>query len=80
MVEALTNGIGADGVIVASAKDDTIISQAARMSRNMGVSLVLVGVIGLHLSRAEFYEKSCLFRYHVLMAQAATTTIMSKRA
>jgi predicted dehydrogenase/threonine dehydrogenase-like Zn-dependent dehydrogenase len=61
-VENLTNGIGADGVIItASAKTDEIISQAAQMSRKRG-RIVLVGVIGLNISRAEFYEKELTFQ------------------
>lgn len=57
-----TNGVGADGVIItASAKTDDIISQAARMSRKRG-KIILVGVIGLNLSRAEFYEKELTFQ------------------
>lgn len=62
LVESLTNNIGADGVIItASAKTDEIISQAARMSRKRG-RIILVGVIGLNLSRAEFYEKELSFQ------------------
>jgi len=61
-VEAQTQGIGCDGVIItASAKTDEIISQAAKMSRKRG-RIVLVGVIGLNLSRAEFYEKELSFQ------------------
>jgi len=61
-VESKTKGIGADGVIItASAKSDEIISQAARMSRKRG-RIILVGVIGLNLSRAEFYEKELTFQ------------------
>ena len=61
-VEEITDGIGADAVIIsASAKTDDIISQAARMSRKRG-RIVLVGVIGLNLSRAEFYEKELSFQ------------------
>lgn len=61
-VEGETNGIGADGVIItASAKNNDIISQSARMSRKRG-RIVLVGVIGLELSRAEFYEKELSFQ------------------
>ncbi|EIA10234.1 bi-domain-containing oxidoreductase [Flavobacterium frigoris] len=61
-VEENTNGIGADGVIItASAKTDEIISQAAKMSRKRG-RIILVGVIGLNLSRAEFYEKELSFQ------------------
>ena len=57
-----TNGVGADGVIItASAKSNDIISQAAQMSRKRG-KIVLVGVIGLDLSRAEFYEKELTFQ------------------
>ncbi|MDB4919036.1 bi-domain-containing oxidoreductase [Mucilaginibacter sp.] len=61
-VESLTNGTGADGVIItASAKTDEIISQAAKMSRKRG-RIVLIGVIGLNISRAEFYEKELSFQ------------------
>ena len=61
-VNAFTNNIGADGVVItASAKSDDIISQAARMSRKRG-RIILVGVIGLQLSRAEFYEKELTFQ------------------
>lgn len=57
-----TYGVGADGVIItASAKTDEIISQAAKMSRKRG-RIILVGVIGLNLSRAEFYEKELSFQ------------------
>ncbi|MDF2515214.1 MAG: putative dehydrogenase [Sphingobacterium sp.] len=61
-VEDLTDGIGTDGVIItASSKNNSIISQAARMSRKRG-RIVLVGVIGLDISRAEFYEKELTFQ------------------
>jgi predicted dehydrogenase/threonine dehydrogenase-like Zn-dependent dehydrogenase len=61
-VEEQTNGIGADGVIItASVKSDEIIAQAARMSRKRG-RIILVGVIGLNLSRADFYEKELSFQ------------------
>ena len=61
-VEEQTNGIGADGVIItASAKTDEIISQTAKMSRKRG-RIILVGVIGLNLIRAEFYEKELSFQ------------------
>lgn len=57
-----TNGVGVDGVIItASAKTDAIISQAARMSRKRG-KIILVGVIGLQLNRAEFYNKELSFQ------------------
>jgi predicted dehydrogenase/threonine dehydrogenase-like Zn-dependent dehydrogenase len=58
----LTNGIGADGVIItASTKSNDVISQAAQMSRKRG-RIVLVGVIGLDISRADFYEKELTFK------------------
>jgi predicted dehydrogenase len=61
-VQNITHGTGADGVIItASAKGDEIISQAAQMSRKRG-RIVLVGVIGLNISRAEFYEKELTFQ------------------
>lgn len=61
-VESHTEGIGADAVLItASAKSDEIISQAARMSRKRG-KIVLVGVIGLNISRADFYEKELSFQ------------------
>lgn len=57
-----TNGIGADGVVItASAKTNDIISQAAQMSRKRG-RIVLVGVVGLEISRSEFYEKELSFQ------------------
>jgi predicted dehydrogenase/threonine dehydrogenase-like Zn-dependent dehydrogenase len=57
-----TGGIGTDGVIItASAKNNDIISQAAQMSRKRA-RIILVGVIGLNISRAEFYEKELTFQ------------------
>lgn len=57
-----TGEIGADGVIIsASAKTDEIVSQAAQLSRKRG-RIVLIGVVGLNLSRAEFYEKELSFQ------------------
>lgn len=57
-----TNGIGADGVIItASAKNNDIISQSAQMSRKRG-RIILIGVIGLNINRAEFYDKELLFQ------------------
>jgi predicted dehydrogenase len=61
-VMQLTHNIGSDGVIItASAKSNDIISQAAQMSRQRG-RIILVGVIGLDLSRAEFYQKELTFQ------------------
>ncbi|MCK8493174.1 bi-domain-containing oxidoreductase [Spirosoma sp. RP8] len=61
-VLALTRGIGADGVVItASTKSNEVITQTARMSRKKG-RIVLVGVVGLSLDRADFYEKELTFR------------------
>ncbi|MDP8170029.1 bi-domain-containing oxidoreductase [Pasteurella skyensis] len=61
-VQSETNNIGADGVVItASAKTNDIISQSAQMSRKRG-RIVLVGVIGLDISRADFYEKELSFQ------------------
>ena len=58
----LTNNVGADGVIItASAKGNTIIKEAAQMSRKRG-RIILVGVTGLDISRADFYEKELSFQ------------------
>ena len=62
VVEEHTNGVGADGVIItASNKTNDIISNSAKMSRKRG-RIVLVGVIGLDISRADFYEKELSFQ------------------
>ncbi|MDY7394195.1 bi-domain-containing oxidoreductase [Aureibaculum sp. 2210JD6-5] len=61
-MESFTNGIGADGVIItASNKSNEIISQSAKMCRKRG-RVVLVGVIGLDISRADFYVKEISFQ------------------
>ncbi|MFV0501419.1 MAG: bi-domain-containing oxidoreductase [Bacteroidales bacterium] len=61
-VKDITNGIGADGVIItASNKSDEIIHQSAEMSRQRG-RVILVGVIGLNLRRDDFYKKELSFQ------------------
>jgi len=53
---------GMDGVIIAAASHgDELVSQAAQMCRKRG-RIVLVGVTGLKLSRADFYEKELSFQ------------------
>lgn len=57
-----TNSIGADAVIItASNNSNDIISQSAKMSRKRG-RIILVGVVGLDISRADFYEKELTFQ------------------
>ena len=59
---ALTNGRGVDGVLItASAHDDTIVHDSAAMCRKRG-RIVLVGVVDLHINRADFYEKELTFQ------------------
>jgi predicted dehydrogenase/threonine dehydrogenase-like Zn-dependent dehydrogenase len=54
---AFSRGIGVDGVIItASTRSSGPVTQAARMCRKRG-RIVLVGVTGLHLNRADLYEK-----------------------
>lgn len=61
-VNALTGEVGADGVIItASSKSNEIISQSAQMCRKRG-RVILVGVVGLNISRADFYEKEISFQ------------------
>ena len=62
IVLSMTYDIGADGVLItASTKSNEVISQAAKMSRKRG-RIVLVGVIGLDIQRADFYEKELSFQ------------------
>lgn len=59
---AFSQGRGVDGVIVtASTASSDPISQAAKMSRKRG-RIILVGVTGLNLDRADFYEKELVFQ------------------
>ncbi|KRB81493.1 dehydrogenase [Sphingomonas sp. Root710] len=57
-----SRGAGVDAVIItAASKSNDIVAQAAQMSRKRG-RIVLVGVVGLQLSRADFYEKELSFQ------------------
>jgi predicted dehydrogenase/threonine dehydrogenase-like Zn-dependent dehydrogenase len=56
-VMALTNGLGADAVILcAAAKSSEPINQAFKMCRERG-RVVIVGAVGMELDRADFYNK-----------------------
>jgi predicted dehydrogenase len=60
--QSFSRGHGVDGVIIAAATpSDEPVHQAARMCRKRG-RIVLVGVTGLKLSRADFYEKELSFQ------------------
>ena len=59
---AFSRGRGVDGVLItASTKSNEPVHQAALMCRKRG-RIVLVGVVGLELSRADFYEKEISFQ------------------
>ncbi|MBN1999852.1 bi-domain-containing oxidoreductase [candidate division KSB1 bacterium] len=60
--DAWSNGRGVDGVLItASATTDDIVHQSAAMCRKRG-RIVLVGVVGLNLNRADFYNKELDFQ------------------
>lgn len=59
---AFSDGHGADGVLItASTSSDVVVHQAAQISRKRG-RIILIGVVGLHLNRADFYEKELSFQ------------------
>jgi len=59
---AFSGGRGVDAVIItASTQSSLPIEQAAKVSRKRG-RIVLVGVTGLELNRADFYEKELTFQ------------------
>lgn len=60
-VARYTEGMGTDGVIITAATpSDEVISTAFQMCRKKG-RVVLVGDVGLHLNRADFYQKELDF-------------------
>jgi predicted dehydrogenase len=59
---SFSRGRGLDAVLVAAATDsDEPIAQAARMCRQRG-RVILIGVAGLKLRRADFYDKELSFQ------------------
>ena len=57
-----SRGRGVDGVLITASTDsDEPVHQAAQMCRRRG-RIVLVGVVGMKLSRADFYEKELSFQ------------------
>jgi predicted dehydrogenase/D-arabinose 1-dehydrogenase-like Zn-dependent alcohol dehydrogenase len=60
--EAFAGGQGLDAVLItADTKSNEPVQQAAKVSRKRG-RIVLVGVTGLQLNRADFYEKELTFQ------------------
>tara|TARA_B100001123_G_scaffold437036_1_gene568498 strand:- start:3164 stop:5284 length:2121 start_codon:yes stop_codon:yes gene_type:complete len=61
-IKSATNQMGADGVIITAAnKSDEIIAKSAKMCRKKG-RIILVGVVGLNISRSDFYNKEISFQ------------------
>ena len=59
---AFSRGYGVDAVFIATAtQSQDPLRQAAQMSRKRG-KVILLGISGLELSRADFYEKELLFQ------------------
>jgi threonine dehydrogenase-like Zn-dependent dehydrogenase len=57
-----SRGRGVDGVLIcASSKSNDIMHQSAEICRKRG-RIVLVGVVGLELSRADFFQKEITFQ------------------
>lgn len=62
-VMELTDGIGADAVIIcASSKDKTIANQALKMSRKQG-RVIAVGIVPMELERMPFFRNELDFRF-----------------
>ncbi|MFT3931313.1 MAG: bi-domain-containing oxidoreductase [Spongiibacteraceae bacterium] len=62
IAQAYSRGRGVDAVLItASTKSNEPIHQAATMCRKRG-RIVLVGVVGMEMSRADFYEKELSFQ------------------
>nr|WP_207148824.1 bi-domain-containing oxidoreductase [Lamprobacter modestohalophilus] len=62
VAEGFSRGRGVDAVIITAAtRSNEPVHQAALMCRKRG-RIVLVGVVGLELSRADFYEKELSFQ------------------
>jgi len=61
-MEEFTSEVGSDAVLItASTQSSAVIKQAANMCRKRG-RIVLVGVVGLDIDRADFYEKELTFQ------------------
>lgn len=62
VAQTFSRGQGVDAVIITASTDSSDpVHQAAEMCRKRG-RIILVGVVGLNLSRAYFYEKELIFQ------------------
>ena len=76
----LTDGIGADGVIITAATpSDEVVSTAFQMCRKKG-RVVLVGDVGLDLNRADIYAEGARLLHLLLVRARAATTATTRRA
>lgn len=77
---AWTNGRGVAGVLItASTPSHLPVSQAARSCRHRG-RVVLVGVVGLNLNRADFYQNEVSFQVSRSYGERNHTGVGSVRA
>jgi len=76
---AFSMGRGVDGALIAaSTQSSDPVRQAARMCRKLG-RIVLVGVTGLELSRADFYEKELTFQVSCSYGPALRSGLRGER-
>jgi predicted dehydrogenase/threonine dehydrogenase-like Zn-dependent dehydrogenase len=62
VAQSFSDGEGVDGVLITAATSSSEpVSQGARMCRQRG-RIVLIGVVGLELNRADFYRKELSFQ------------------
>ncbi|MDB4058058.1 bi-domain-containing oxidoreductase [Candidatus Thioglobus sp.] len=62
IAHSFSRGRGVDGVLITAAtKSDEVMHQSAEMCRKLG-RIVLVGVVGLNLSRDDFFKKEITFQ------------------
>jgi predicted dehydrogenase len=62
VAESFADGAGMDGVLITAATaSNEPVAQGARMCRKRG-RIVLIGVVGLELKRADFYQKELSFQ------------------
>ena len=62
VAQSFSRGRGVDGVLITAAtQSDEVIHQSAEMCRKLG-RIVLVGVVGLNLSRDDFFKKEITFQ------------------
>ena len=69
------NGIGADAVIIAAAKQ-TLINDAAGIIQSTRGRIILIGQVGNEVSRDLFYKRNFHFKWHAVMDQEDMIRIM----